>query len=111
MRAVPRVSFAGCLLIMNRQKGAARLRQRLAIARNRLNIVVDALVAVEEFEKPQRRQRRWWVKSWIQRRCFYGQYETLLQELRLEKPADFVAYLRLKPEMFQEIWARVGPRI
>ena len=50
---------------MNIQEREARLRERLAIARHCLNIVVDALVAVEEFKEPQRHQRRWWVKSWI----------------------------------------------
>ncbi|XP_053372723.1 uncharacterized protein LOC123561515 [Mercenaria mercenaria] len=96
---------------MNRQQRIARLRERLAIARHRLNIAVAALVAEEEIEARQRRQRRWWVKPWIQRRPLYGQYETLMQELRLEHHGDFKAYLRMEPDMFQELCARVGPRI
>ena len=111
MRAVHKLSFAGCFMVMNIDQRVTRLSERHAIARHRLNVVVAAMVIIEEFEEPQRRKRRWWVKPWIQRRPLYGQYETLLHELRLENPADFEAYLRLKTELFQELCTRVGPRI
>ncbi|KAH3755122.1 hypothetical protein DPMN_189808 [Dreissena polymorpha] len=98
---------------MNTDQRVTKLRESQAITRQRLNIVVAAMVIVEEFEVPQRRKRRWKVKPWasIRRRSLFGQYETLLHELRLENPADYEAYLRPKPELFQELYTTVGPRI
>ncbi|KAH3689460.1 hypothetical protein DPMN_194461 [Dreissena polymorpha] len=90
-------------MVMNRDQRVTRLRERHAIARHRLNIVVAAMVIIEDFEGPQRRKRRFRVKPWIQRQFLYGQYETLLHEFLLENPADFEAYLRLKQELFQEL--------
>ncbi|KAH3839804.1 hypothetical protein DPMN_113241 [Dreissena polymorpha] len=52
-------------MVMNRDQRVTRLRKRQAIARHRLNIVVAAVVIVEEFEEPQRRKRRSWVEPWI----------------------------------------------
>ncbi|KAH3794973.1 hypothetical protein DPMN_148516 [Dreissena polymorpha] len=77
MRAVHKLSFAGCFMVMNRDQRVTKLRERHAIARHRLNVVVAAMVIIEEFEEPQRRKRRWWVKPSIPRRSLYGQYETL----------------------------------
>ena len=54
--------------------------------------------------------RRWWVRPWIQRRLAQGNYRNLLQELReVEMEADFKSYLRMDPQMFDELLDRVSP--
>lgn len=61
----------------------------------------------------RKRRHRWWVRPWltIERRLHYGQYETLMQELRAEDVGSFKRYLRITPDMFDEILQRVSPVI
>ena len=63
----------------------------------------------------RRRQRRhrWWVRPWltVERRLQYGQFETLMQELRNEDVSSFKKYLRITPDMFDEIFQCVTPQI
>ena len=94
------------------QQRLRRLRERAAWLRHRMNIVVVALAAEEELQAVrQRRPRRYWVRPWIQRRSLYGQYETLMAELRRESPEDFKAYLRVDCQLFREMYERVCPLI
>ena len=39
--------------------------------------------------KRRQRPRRFWVRSWLQKRTLYEQYEKLMSELRLENPQSF----------------------
>ena len=57
------------------------------------------------------KRRRHWVKPWIQRRAFYGDYENLMVELEREARGDFVGYLRMPPAMFHELVDRLSPRL
>ena len=50
-------------------------------------------------------------KPWIAKREGFGQYHTLMAELELQSPEDFVNYLRMPPEMFYEILTRISSRI
>lgn len=100
------------LLVPGQGARVARLRERLAFARYRYNIILAALVAEEERQAEiLRRRRRWWVRPWLMRRQLYGQYETLMAELRREHHEDFKAFLRIEPQMFHELLQRVGPHI
>ena len=58
-----------------------------------------------------RQRRRHWVREWLLRRQELGQYHRLMPELRAEDPTSFVNFLRVPPEMFDELLTRVGPRI
>ena len=40
-------------------------------------------------EKPARKKKSIWMKSWLQRIAFYGQYEKLVAELRGEDTKGF----------------------
>ena len=42
---------------------------------------------------------------------FYGQYEKLVSELRGEDTKGFRNYMRISPDLFQELVERVGPRL
>lgn len=61
----------------------------------------------------RRRHRRYWVRPWLSadRRLQFGQYDTLLRELRMEDTNSFFNFLRMEPAMFDELLQRVGPRI
>ena len=92
-----------------------QLRARLGRIRQREEVVMLALLAEEEEQAQeagqQRRPRTMWVRPWIQRRPLLGQYERLMQELMRESAGDFRGFMRMEPQMFQELLARVGPRI
>ena len=64
----------------------------------------------------RRRNRRissCWVRPWLsaERRLQFGHYDRLLVELRMEDQQSFFNFLRMPPEMFDELLNRVGPRI
>lgn len=58
-----------------------------------------------------RRPRRYWTRPWLIRRPQYGQYECLMAELAREDRPGFQNFQRVDPDLFQELLARVGPRI
>ena len=57
------------------------------------------------------RPRKWWVKPWLRRRAVFGQYNQLMEELRLEDPESFRNYMRMDAEVFFSILERVEPYI
>jgi hypothetical protein len=59
----------------------------------------------------ERKRRQFWVRPWIERRAFYGNYENLIQELERESRGDFTNYMRMEPNMFHELLLRVAPRL
>ena len=61
--------------------------------------------------RKRRGRRRFWVRPWIGRRLQFGLYDQLLVELRNEDQASFKNFMRMPPEMFDELLTRVGPRI
>ena len=89
-----------------------KLRHRLANAHYRYTVALTSLISEQERQTDTlHRRRRWWVRPWLTRRPLYGQYKTLMAELRLEHHGDFKAFLRIDPEMFHELLVRVGPVI
>ena len=62
-------------------------------------------------ERKERMQRRWWARSWLIQRPLYGQYERLMRQLRAEDIASFKNFVRVDPEMFDELAQRICPRI
>ena len=72
-----------------------------------------ALVNAIRKRQKKRKPRRWWVRPWLDvgRRSDFGHYHRLMPELREEDPASYFNFLRVPPEMFDELLARVGPRI
>ena len=80
-------------------------------------IVIAIMLQLQEEERRRRRrrrpmQRRWWVRNWVARRPYLGQYDTLMFELEIESPnEDFKAFLRVEPAMFHELVHRLTPHI
>jgi hypothetical protein len=61
--------------------------------------------------RKRRRRREVWVRPWIGRQRQFGLYDQLLVELRNEDQRSFKNFMRMPPEMFDDLLARVGPRI
>ena len=74
---------------------------------------VGFLLASEEGKESQkkRKKRSCWSFDWLLRRPEYGQYEKLMGELLREHPAGFQNFMRVSPDMFQELVRRLAPRI
>lgn len=74
-------------------------------------------LAIAQYIQGRRRWRRgkrgrsMWTRAWIQRRRQFGLYDQLLVELRREDPRSFVNFMRMSPEMYDEILERVRHRI
>ena len=91
----------------------------LALARmGRLNLQLDLervryVLAVEEEQHNRReaRRRKWWMKPWLRRRTFLGQYSRLLEEMRREDIPSYTNYMRMPPELVDEVLQRIGHRI
>ena len=77
--------------------------------------LIDAQAAFMIFRRRRnRRNRSCWVGPWLsaERRLQFGHYDDrLLAELRMEDQSSFFNFLRMPPEMFDELSNRVGPRI
>nr|XP_054774507.1 putative nuclease HARBI1 [Lytechinus pictus] len=86
------------------------LQLQLRRLRERHSIQLVALIRARQ-RVYNRRERRWWVRPWIERRVVFGQYDTLMAELKNECQGDFVNYMRMEPAMFYELLQRISPRI
>ena len=87
------------------------LRLELEEEEHRHAAVLARLIQARQQLRQGRRQRRWWVRPWIQRRRLFGQYDTLFQELERESQGDYVGYIRMDRDLFVELLDRVTPRI
>ena len=61
-------------------------------------------VLLKRRKSKQRKKRSVWVKPWLQRRNKLGVYHTLLQELRMEAMEEYKQFLRMSPELFDELF-------
>ena len=61
----------------------------------------------------RRRARRWWVRPWLglARRLESGHYNRLLKELRVGDENAFMNYVRMPPQLFDELLNRIRPII
>ena len=55
--------------------------------------------------------RRWYVRPWIQEREQHGHYHILLQQCRMRDLDTFRYLVRMEPDMFDKILARIRHRI
>ena len=75
------------------------------------------LVQLHQMLARRRRSRRRqqiravWTRNWITRRPQQGLYDRLMVELRNEDPRSFQNFMRMPPDMFDELVQRLTPRI
>jgi len=68
-------------------------------------------LSLEMLNQLHHKQRRWWVRPWIQRREELGASSRLLQELKEEDPETYRNVLRMTAPQFQELLELVEPLI
>ena len=78
-----------------------------------MEAAAGVLVMMRRRRRRQRRVPNFWVRPWLQteRKLLYGHYDRLMEELRQEDQQSFSNFIRMPPEMFDELLNRVGPRI
>ncbi|KAK6167936.1 hypothetical protein SNE40_021859 [Patella caerulea] len=93
--------------------GSFRREYQIAFLRHQNDLIDLALykLRAKRIRKRRRQRRTNWIRPWILRRREYGMYDKLLVELRNEDPTSFTNFLRMPPDMFDELLGRVGPRI
>ena len=64
---------------------------------------VVAVIILEKQKKRSRKKQKSWVKPWISRRNKHGIYNNLIQELRHEDINEYKRFLKMTPEVFDEL--------
>ena len=87
----------------------AELRWRLQRTERRQQLLLASLLLEEEERaQQQRRKRTCWVRPWLQRRVLLGQYDTLMNELRMEDRGGFKPLLRLVSSSLLQLGSHYG---
>ena len=76
-----------------------------------INLTLHCIKRNRKRKQRRRRRRQIWIRPWIGRRRQFGLYDQLMVELRNEDQKAFKNFLRMPPEMFDELLQRVGPSI
>ena len=95
--------------------GRSRLLQQILLLQGQ-QAIINAHAAFFVVRRCRRRQKQFrsiWVRRWLsaERRLQYGQYDRLMAVLRMEDVHSFFNFLRMQPEMFDELLNRVAQRI
>ncbi|XP_053380248.1 putative nuclease HARBI1 [Mercenaria mercenaria] len=92
------------------QFGVMLQQQAILNVRHAIQLVQQPIAV---HRRRRRRQRRWWTRPWLtqERRLQFGQYSTILAELREGDTSSFKNYMRMTPEMFDELLQRLTPRL
>ena len=70
------------------------------------------LVLWRRIQKRKRgRQRRHWIREIFLNRARFGEYHTLISEMRLVDHESFHKYFHMSPMMFDDLLSRIGPAI
>lgn len=64
----------------------------------------------EETEERKKKRKTVWVREWLLQRTDFGQYEKVLRQLHDGDVKSFKNFLRVEPDLFHELVARLTPR-
>ena len=80
------------------QFGVMLQQQAILTVRQAIQLVQQPIA---DHRRRRRRQKRWWTRPWLtqERRLQFGQYSTILAELREGDTSSFKNYMRMTPEM------------
>lgn len=100
----------GTMVRLALQYRAALLQAQLHLQHAQLDMRAHVLA---RRRRRRRQRRRWWSRAWLspERRRQFGLYDQLMVELRREDSQSFTNFMRMPPEMFDELLRRIGPRI
>ena len=76
--------------------------------------LLEAYLDVHEYTYQNKsRPRRWWCRAWfsLERRRHFRLYNRLMPELWREDRKSFLNFMRMPPDMFDDILELVGLRI
>ena len=73
--------------------------------------VIVSIICKRKRKRNKRKKRSVWVKPWLLRRNALGVCNTLMLELRSEELHEYRRFLRMTPEIFDEILHLVEPYI
>ena len=80
------------------------LHHAMILQHHALKLQQDSLIMLSMLKMRRRKytKKKYWVASWLRERQreYYGQYTSLMKELRLGDEATYRTYLRMPPEMF-----------
>lgn len=83
-------------------------RQRLRIKTIGMILLYRRLKLVDE---EYRRFRRFWIRPILQTRQTHGNWEHLIQELRLYDYETYFNFMRMTPQTFEEILSLIGSQL
>jgi hypothetical protein len=89
-------------------------QEALNVAMLQQQQLLQVQAAIQLLRRRRRRRprdRRMWVRQWILRRPGQGIYHNLMLELRNEDPSSFINFLRMPPEMYDELCHRLAGRL
>ena len=97
--------------IIAEKKRCLYLAASMAIVEEQQKKIKEA--GEQEKATPPRRktQRKVWVREWLTRRHEFGQYDSLLTEMHKEDERGYKNFLRITPDLFQEIFEKLTPRL
>ena len=73
---------------------------------------LEEAVEQEKATPPRRKTRRKvWVREWLIREHEFGQNDSILTELHKEDDTGYKNYLRITPDLFQEMVEKLTPRL
>ena len=66
-------------------------------------LVISSVIKKKKSLRKKRKQRTVLVKPWLNRRNELGVYNTLLRELLMEDEGEYKKFLRMTPEIFDDL--------
>ena len=73
---------------------------------------LEEAVEQKKATPPRRKtQRKVWVKEWLTRGHEFGGYDSILTKLHKEDERSHKNYLRITPDLFQEMFEKLTPRL
>lgn len=79
------------------------------VTRRKAAAAIAIAILLKKKKSSKKRKRSVWVKPWLQRRPTLGAYDTLLKEFQLADQKEFEQFLRLSPQLFEELLQIVEP--
>lgn len=88
-------------------------RESRVAVRKCVKRVFDLLVEEvnEVLDEERNREKRVWVREWIQRRNTHGASALLLSELAMEDTKEYMSFLRLTPDNFNTLLDLISSKI
>jgi hypothetical protein len=74
-------------------------------------LLMSGIIWILMHRSMTKRTRTIWQREWLSRRSELGAYETLLSELRVEDESSFLNFVRVSPNIFDDLLAKVQPII